>query len=223
MKSSPLVLFIATGNQGKCAEISAMLTTAGIGEYVQVINMKDQRFAGLELPDPVEDGDSYVANCRIKVRAWIEFLQVRPELEVNLVLAEDSGLNVDALPNVMGVHSARLCDGTDHDRNIRLLELMTDKQNRAACYMCHMELHSLNGGRLVGAAGSLPVTIMNEMDSSEGGFGYDRVTALNRPGHRYDGWALSRIPDEEMRALKSHRQVPLAAIVAAIRAMVNHH
>ena len=84
-------LVIATHNPGKVREFAVLLQPFGITPAAA---------SDLGLPEPVEDGDSFVANARIKAVAAATAAG-RP------ALADDSGLEVDALGGAPGIHSAR--------------------------------------------------------------------------------------------------------------------
>ena len=100
-------LLVATYNEGKVREITAALAPTGIEVYgLDVLEDKT------EVP---ETGDTFEANARLKAEGY----SLRTELPV---LADDSGLEVDALGGEPGVHSARYGgDGLDDDDRNRLV------------------------------------------------------------------------------------------------------
>jgi XTP/dITP diphosphohydrolase len=146
---------LATANAGKAAELARLL-----GRPVEPVD-------GWE--PPPEDGATFLDNARIKARAgalrqpgaWI--------------LADDSGLEVDALGGAPGVLSARL-GGPDLDdlgRCERLLELLAGRDDRAARFRCVLVALAPDGRELVGE-GSLEGRIA-DAPRGAGGFGYDPV------------------------------------------------
>ena len=161
-------IVVATSNPGKVREIGAVLA----GLPVQVIALSDLA----QVAEPVEDGDTFAANARIKARYYARATGL-------WCLADDSGLVVDALGGEPGVHSARYAadecgpgadrDAIDAANNAKLLRELAGvaDEQRTARFVCHLamadsrdvllETHGVIEGRMArGPAG-------------EGGFGYD--------------------------------------------------
>ena len=105
---------VATGNAHKVSEIEAILGPI----------MEGYRFCALgelgDFPDPVEDGDTFLANALIKARAALQ------ETGLKIAVADDSGLVVDALGGAPGIFSARWAGehGDDDANNEKLLREM---------------------------------------------------------------------------------------------------
>ncbi|HEX5471361.1 MAG TPA: non-canonical purine NTP pyrophosphatase [Lacipirellulaceae bacterium] len=125
--NSRLPLVIGTHNRKKGAEIAELLAPLG----VSVVTLDD-------VPDAievVEDGDSFAANARLKASQQAVHLG-------RWVLADDSGLEVDALGGAPGVYSARFAgpQATDEANNRCLLEKLGDTplEKRTAHYECHI-------------------------------------------------------------------------------------
>jgi XTP/dITP diphosphohydrolase len=132
MDNSALV--IGTRNRKKGAELAELLAPWGIA----VVTLD-------ELPDAidvVEDGDTFAANATLK--ATRQAIHLR-----RWVLADDSGLVVDALDGEPGVYSARFAgpNATDDDNNRLLLQRMnnTPLEKRSAHYVCHVTLADPQG------------------------------------------------------------------------------
>jgi len=127
-------IVFATKNEGKVREISEMMEGTGI-EMVSL-----NHFAAL--PEIVEDGATYLENALKKARIVSEFLG-------ETVLADDSGLQVDALEGEPGVYSARYAgeSATDEENNAKLLaklkEVPTEK--RTASFFCALVLYWPDG------------------------------------------------------------------------------
>jgi XTP/dITP diphosphohydrolase len=129
------------------------------------------------LPDIVEDGNTFLDNALKKARAVSEWTG-------ETVLADDSGLEVDALGGAPGIYSARYAGADANDvRNIRKLlnamkDISTDK--RGATFRCILVLYSADGsyetfdGHWKGRISKEPV--------GQGGFGYDPVFFLPEEG-----------------------------------------
>jgi XTP/dITP diphosphohydrolase len=156
-------LVVATGNSHKTSEIRAML-----GPEWSVEDLK----AHPHLPSPVEDGDTFEANARIKALA---ISKAMPDV---LVLSDDSGLEVDALGGAPGVWSARYAgpsasDADNRERLKRELDLLRDETplpftGRFHCCMVLAE----NGGVLGAFHGTVEGRLLLR-EEGDGGFGYD--------------------------------------------------
>ena len=156
---------MATKNQGKIREIRALLGDLG----VDVLSLDD--FANV--PDVVEDGTTFLKNALKKAK-------VISEHTGEIVLADDSGLEVEYLGGEPGVYSSRYSgpDATDETNIKKLLYTMEGvaRERRRAAFRCVLVLYFPDGkyesfeGRLEG--------IINERPVGGGGFGYDPVLFL---------------------------------------------
>ncbi len=161
-------LYVASSNAGKLRDFSAAAAVFGVDIAV---------LPGLrEIPAPEEDGATFAANARLKAEAYS---RVRPGL---LVLADDSGLEVDALGGAPGVRSARYADDAGFDvvdsedadgrNNLYLLEqLRRHSRPWTARYRCVLAL-ARDGVTLLTADGAVEGEIIAEPHGT-GGFGYD--------------------------------------------------
>lgn len=152
--SAPAVR-LATGNPGKAREFERLLRrpVAPIDDYVP----------------PPEDGSTFEENARLKAEA-------ARALEPNAwVLADDSGLEVDALLGAPGIHSARYGgpDLDDRGRCAALLEALQGVDDRAARFRCVLVAIDPDGRAYV-AEGRLEGTIARDAHG-DGGFGYDPI------------------------------------------------
>lgn len=153
-------VIIATNNAHKVEEIETALNFEGW-------EFKSLKEAGIE-SSPEETGTTFEENARIKARA-------AHELTGAAVLADDSGLVVDALNGAPGVYSSRYAgeDGNDGANNAKLLhelEGVPDEQ-RTARFMCVLVFIDEDGSETV-AQGSVEGRIGYEL-KGDGGFGYD--------------------------------------------------
>ena len=167
--SEMLKLLIATNNPGKMAEIKALLSEQNI-ELVAPAQM------GLELDVP-EDGQSYAENALLKGRAYTRMSGL-------VTLADDSGLEVDALEGRPGLHSARYVDrpgATDSDRRQRLLEqLMVKTRPWTARFRCWVAIVAPDGDAQL-AEGICEGEIIPE-ERGYNGFGYDPIFLIREMG-----------------------------------------
>ena len=175
-------LFIATGNGHKVQEIRAVLGTG-----FTVLSPAD---ATVKL-EPEETGATFAENARIKSITWAAYLAADVcQLGAHYVLADDSGLEVDALGGAPGVHSARFAardDGregnsTDRENNAKLLHLLAKipTERRTARFRCVLALTPVQPGSLPWelAGGTRFFTgacegFIASGPSGGGGFGYD--------------------------------------------------
>lgn len=184
-------LVIATGNAGKLAEIRAALE----GLPFKILGAAD--VGGL--PEVIEDGTTLLENAQKKARSAFQHTGF-------LSLADDTGLEVDALEGAPGVYSARYagvgCSYNDNNKKL-LAELEKAGKDRRATFRTVMVL--AESKREDWVAGSIKGEISREMRGSQG-FGYDPVfyvpekrkcfaelsiSEKNHISHR--GHALSRI------------------------------
>lgn len=156
-------LLVATGNAGKVKEITEILTSIIPG--TEVLSLKDLYDP---IPDIPETADTFEENCLMKA----EWLRSRQEC---WVLADDSGLEVDALQGAPGVYSARYA-GLPSDSIKNMDKLLIELKNiplekRIARFLCVMALVSPEGESWV-VNGTCEGHIQLEKSGSEG-FGYD--------------------------------------------------
>jgi XTP/dITP diphosphohydrolase len=161
MDSEPLTVVVATSNAGKLVEIRSALHGAG-WRFVAAGELD------AAWPDPEETGVTFEANARIKARAAHERFGMA-------ALADDSGLEVDALDGEPGVYSSRYSGpcATDAQNNERLLTALNEvpEEQRTARFRCSVVLLGEDGAETV-ASGSCEGRIGFE-PVGEGGFGYD--------------------------------------------------
>ena len=161
-------IVIATSNPGKFAELSEMLD---LEQSVQWKSLSD--FDGLV--EVEEDGHAFIENARKKAIGYAKQTG-------QWVIADDSGLMIDALDGEPGVHSARFSGAKDADRTLidhkniaKVLELMKDvpTQKRTARFVCALCIATPER-ILLETQGSLSgVIIENELGTN--GFGYDPI------------------------------------------------
>jgi len=154
----PMKLLIATGNPHKLQEIRAILSHPG----VELLGMDDVP----EMPDVVEDQDTFEGNAAKKAREIGAFANM-------WALADDSGLEVDALGGAPGIYSARYAgEPADYARNnAKLLEELAGVANRSARFRCVIALAAPDG-RTRTVEGRCEGHIIDELRGEEG-FGYD--------------------------------------------------
>ena len=150
---------LATGNAGKIREFAELLGPLGF-EFVA------QATFGIEPPE--ETGDTFEANALLKAR----YAAARSGLPA---MADDSGLEVDALDGAPGIYSARFGGeaATNNERCLALLELLGDNPNRTSRFRCVIALR-FPDGHVQTASGSVEGDITYSLSGTDG-FGYDPI------------------------------------------------
>jgi len=157
-KTAEQILVIATKNTGKSAEIRGVLRDCPIV-------VKDLNDFG-PIPQPVEDGETFEENAYKKASFTAKILGLP-------ALADDSGLEVEALAGAPGVHSARYAGpgATDLENNAKLLQALSGKTDRKARFCCILSLAVPSGAALTYEAFCEGVILDSPRGSN--GFGYD--------------------------------------------------
>jgi len=189
-------LVLATANAGKVRELRALIAEWGA---IEVLSLAD--VAHLEMPE--ESGETYLENAVLKARAVASATGLP-------ALADDSGIEVDALGGAPGVRSARYA-ATDAARNARLLAALHDvpEERRTARYRAVVAL-AFPDDTVLTAEGSCEGRIAHEPRGS-GGFGYDPIFIATELGR-----TVGEVSDEE-KARVSHRARAIRALGRALQ------
>jgi XTP/dITP diphosphohydrolase len=162
----PPRIVLASANPKKAAELDQILRDR-LGAGVELVPRPS------DVPDVVEDAPDFLGNARLKAVALADATGLA-------ALADDSGLEVDALGGEPGVRSARYAGehASDEANLARLLAELAavgadDPVSRSARFRCVIVLHRPDGSEVV-AEGTVEGHIRGEA-SGEGGFGYDPV------------------------------------------------
>ncbi len=184
---------IASKNPDKIAEIQSILEDEGL---------LDEVVRGLEWPDVEETEPTLEGNALLKARAVCEATGLP-------AIADDTGLEVEALDGAPGVHTARFAGpGATYQDNVSaLLEALNGVRARAALFRTTMALVLPDGTELV-ANGSLE-GVITVVPRGESGFGYDPIFEV-------DGRTLAEMNGSEKHDI-SHRGRAIRALVEVIR------
>lgn len=176
-------LVIATKNPGKAREMAEALA----GVRYEIVSLADYPNA----PDIDETGSTFAENASLKAAAYAEFTG-------ELTLADDSGLEVDALDGAPGVFSSRFAP-TDAERNAMLLDLMKDvpDNRRTARFRCVIAIAEPRGG-VQTCEGAIEGVIAREPKGANG-FGYDPIFCVPALGKH-----MAELTPSEKNAI-SHR------------------
>ncbi len=158
-------IIFATGNEGKMKEVRMILEDLGL----PVLSLKD---AGITA-DVEENGTTFEENAQIKAKAIMEMTGA-------LVLADDSGLEVDALDKEPGIYSARYMghDTSYHIKNQNIIDRLEGKvgEERSARFVCAIAA-AFPDGRVLITRGTMEGRIGYE-EKGKNGFGYDPIFYL---------------------------------------------
>ena len=189
-------IIFATNNQNKMKEINAIMKDVD----ATIVSLKDE---GIDV-DIVEDGDTFEANAIIKAKAIAD-------MTGEIVLSDDSGLEIDYLNKEPGIYSARYMgeDTSYHIKNAKLIERLegVPDEQRTARFVCAVAA-VFPDGRVLTTRGTMEGTIGYE-EAGGNGFGYDPILFL--PEYQKTSAEIS--PEEKNKI--SHRG-------KALRAMKKH-
>jgi len=222
-ESAPIesrILVIATQNPGKVSELKRLLAEARLGERYRVLGLDE---VGGPFAEPEEGAESFLVNATIKATAYAR-------LTGHWCLADDSGLEVDALGGAPGVISSHYDSGGEErgeGREIRdpantarvLRELEgVPAAKRTARFVCTMVLANPEGETLATARGAFEGRIgepeADGVPRGDGGFGYDPVF-LVPPGYTRTSAELTAAAKNEL----SHRGAATREMIGALRGL----
>ena len=190
-------IVIATKNKGKLRE----MTEAFADLPVEVVSLAD--FG--DLPDAVEDGKTFVENAKIKAK----FFSSKTDCAC---IADDSGLEVEALGGMPGVYSARFAgfhadDDTNNQKLLEELERVGADESKAD-YRCALAFVDVDGTTL--ETEGVCYGIIKKIAKGQGGFGYDPYFYIN------DNKTMAELTLEEKNKI-SHRGAALRQMVTLLR------
>ena len=189
-------IILATNNKHKLKEVREILSPHKIVVYgLSDLNIK--------LPEVEENGTTYFENALIKAKA-VQAFTTMP------IIADDSGLEITALNNEPGLHSARYAESLGgHDNAIKeILERLEGKKDRSARFVCDIVLLNTDEKPLLFegiAKGKIA-----EQKMGEGGFGYDPVFISDETGECF---ALM----QENKNTVSHRAKALKKLLTYLK------
>ena len=186
-------IMIATSNKGKVREYKSLLEPLGYAVH------------DLSELDPIEideNGSTFQENALIKAKS----IQGKCNMTV---IADDSGLEIDALNKEPGIHSARYLEGHDYSyKNKVLLERMKDKTDRTARFVCAIALCDETGDHLF--TGVMEGKI-NDQAAGDNGFGYDPIFLVEQFGK-----TSAQLTMEQKNSV-SHRGIATRELLAYLK------
>ena len=195
-------LILATSNKDKAREIAEILSDT---PFV-VSTMKEEGFD----PDIVEDGKTFEENALIKARA------VHALAQNAYVMADDSGLCIDALDGAPGIYSARFCgeDSTYPEKFAKIFEMLKDvpEEKRTAKFVCSIAVVRPDGSEFT-VRGEV-CGVLHEKPMGDGGFGYDPIFYVPE-----FGMTTAQMTKEQKNSI-SHRGQASRAMAERLRAEI---
>ena len=161
-------IVLATNNKHKLQEVREILSPHKIVVYgLSDLNIK--------IPEAEENGKTYAENALIKAKA-VQQVTTMP------IIADDSGLEITALDNEPGLHSARYASSLGgHDNAIKeILKRLEDKEDRSAKFVCDIILLNTEEKPLLFEGIAKGKSAKQKM--GEGGFGYDPIFISDETG-----------------------------------------
>ena len=203
-------ILLATTSAHKAREIAELLADV---PDLQLETLAD--YAATEAPE--EDGASMQQNARIKAEFYAQHFQVR-------VLADDSGLEVDALDGAPGVHSARWAPGSDADRVAALLRELegVPEEHRGARYRCALCLCDpcpVENCDIIAEVEGVCEGAIHLETRGDGGFGYDpifEITLATGAESSWVGQTMGQVP-AQVKAGVSHRARAVRELAAQLK------
>ena len=158
-------IILATNNQHKLKEVREILSHHNVIVY----GLKD---LNIKLPEVEENGKTYAENALIKAKAVQQFTTMP-------IISDDSGLEITALNNEPGLHSARYAASLGgHDNAIKeILKRLEEKEDRSARFVCDIVL--LNAEKEPRIFEGIAEGRIAKEKMGEGGFGYDPIFISN--------------------------------------------
>ena len=197
-------LLIATTNHDKLAEIRRIL-----GEGApELITLRDRP----SVPEPQETGTTFAENARLKALYYDRAL-VSPDADAEYTLAEDSGLEVDALDGAPGIHSSRFVreDASYPEKFAEIYRRLGENPTapRTARFICAVAV--AHRGQVVFETTGAVEGEIADVPRGEGGFGYDPI--FYYPPY---GLTLGQVSAEQKMAV-AHRGVAIRAFARWLR------
>ncbi len=190
-------IILATTNKHKLQEVRQILSPHKIIVYgLDDLNLKPE--------EAIEDADNYADNALIKAKT-VQKLTKMP------IIADDSGLEIEAMDNKPGLHSARYASECGGHANAikKIVDFLLDKENRKARFVCDIILLNESDKPLL-FEGIANGTIAKE-PYGEGGFGYDPIFICN------DTKKTFAEMDQSEKNVFSHRARALKKLITYLR------
>lgn len=189
-------LVVATNNDHKIKEYQDMFSPFGIS----IISPKELSITS----DPEENGNTYEENSLIKARAVAKYTSLP-------VMADDSGLSINALNGFPGIHSARFAkeEGGNKAANIKIIDMLKPYEDKSASFNCVITL--LNVEKVPLQFKGICDGYILDKPIGENGFGYDPIFFSNKANEPFG------IASEEIKNEYSHRGLAFKKLISYLK------
>lgn len=178
-------IVIASGNKGKIKEAQEIF-----GSEYKIVSLKE---AGIDI-DVEEDRDTFKGNAIKKAETIAKALG-----DGRLCLADDSGIELEALNGFPGVITKRWFDGTDRQRNLALISKLEESENRENRKIKFTTAIAISNGEKSFCELGILEGIVAKEPRGENGFGFDEIFELP------NGKTLAELSDEEKNEISSRK------------------
>ncbi len=174
---------MASGNKGKIKEAKEILN-----EY-EVVSMKE---LGIDI-DVEEDGKTFAGNAEKKAR------EIAKTLSGEIVISDDSGIEIEVLDGFPGVRTKRWHRGDDRERNLGIIEKMKDFSGKDRKVKFTTAMAASDGEKTVSVVACIDGFVA-ESPRGENGFGFDEIFELE------DGRTLAELSIDEKNTISARRR-----------------
>jgi len=163
-------ILICTGNKGKFLEISDLLKDLN----VKVQSLDD---VGINF-EPAEDGNSYEENAVLKAKAY-------GKAATMLAIADDAGIEVEALNGMPGIHAKRFFKSSYEDRNRELLNIIANNPNKKAKFVSGVAVFDQKTNITKTFRGEVAGELVEPKGRAHIDLGYDTILKINSIGKTF--------------------------------------
>jgi len=163
-------ILICTGNNGKFLEISDLLKD---------LNVKSQSLKDVGIDfEPSENGNTYEENAALKVEAYGKAVNM-------LAIADDAGIEVEALNGMPGIHAKRFFKSSHEERNRQLLNMVKNNPNKKAKFVSGVAVFNPKTNVTKTFRGAVVGELVEPKGKAHIDLGYDTILKINKIGKTF--------------------------------------